>query len=246
MKPKYLIVTLTLVAVLVPAFALANVVRTGTANTQDQTAAQNQEHARVKDLDGRGDTEINRRVTALGALTTKINALKVLTAAQKADLVSQINAYVTNLGTLKTKIDGDSDFTTLHTDVQSIIGNYRVFALFMPKINLMISADRASDVADRLTSLATKLSNKIDTAAGAGKDVTALKTALSDMNTKITDAKTQISAAISILVPLDPSGYPGNKTQLQAARTDLKAARTDLFAARTDAKTIIDGLTALK
>lgn len=197
-------------------------------------------------LRNRANLEIDRRVTALNLLMTRLNVLKHLPVADKTNYVTQIQAEITSLTTLKTKITADTDVVTLKTDVQSIVTAYRVFALFIPKIHLLAAADSMTEAATALTNLTTFLSTQINSAQTAGKNVTALQTLLTDMTAKILDAKTQYQTVETLLLPLVPEGYPGNKTSLLTARTDIKAGAQDLKTARDDALKIRDGLKSLK
>lgn len=199
---------------------------------------------KIANLQARANKEIDRRLGRLNKLIARINNMKRLTADQKSSLISQIQTEITNLTNLKTKIAGDTDLPTLKADVRSIVTSYRVFALFVPQISLLASADRTLEVTDKLTAIATKLQTRIQTAQNNGKDVTSLQTALTDMQNKISDAKTQATNAINAVLPLTPSGYPGNVTVLQSSRTVIQTAHQDLVTARQDAKTIIKGLRA--
>lgn len=199
---------------------------------------------KISNLQARANKEIDRRIDRLNKLITRINSIKRLTSDQKSSFVSQIQTEITNLKNLKTKIAGDTDLTTLKADVRSIVTSYRVYALFIPQISLLASADRTLDIVDKVSALAAKLQSRIQTAQNKGNNVSSLQSALSDMQSKISDAKKQATNAIDAVVPLTPSGYPGNKTTLQNARTMLKTAHTDLVMARQDAKTITQGLRA--
>src|SRR5258708_3571747 len=118
-------------------------------------------------LKSRVDQEIDRRISSLGKLIERINALKRISSDQKLSLTNQVQAEVTSLTTLKAKIDQDTDVTILRTDVKSIVASYRVYALFMPKIEVLAAADRLSETADKLTDLATKLQARVGTAQSA-------------------------------------------------------------------------------
>lgn len=207
--------------------------------------AQNQTN-RITRLKTRADREIDRRIAALNNLITKINSNNRISASDKSTYISQIQSQISTLSTLKSKIDADTDLDTLKTDVKSIVDSYRIFALFIPKIHILSSADSMSQAADKLTAIAAKLQTKIQAAQAAGGDVTALQSALSDLQTKVTDAKTQYQNAESTITPLTPDGYPANKSQLDSAITMIKTGAQDLKTARADAVTIINGLKSMK
>ncbi len=193
-------------------------------------------------LKTRADNEIQRRITALTDLITRINKFKKLTADQKASFSTSIQTEITNLTTLKAKIDADTDSTTLKADVKSIVTDYRVFAFYIPQIRMLDTADRMLALADSMTIYTTKLDARITEASGNGKDVTLAKAALLDMQTKIADARTQAQSVITLVVALTPAGYPANKTTLQSAKATLMTAKKDLEAARKDGISILQAL----
>ncbi len=193
---------------------------------------------RENNLKSRADTEITRRISSLNNLITRINQFKKLSADQKTSLTAQVQAQITSLNTLKTKIDADSDIDTLKTDVKSIVDSYRIYLLFIPKIHILAAADVELQAVDTFTDLYTKLQTRIQAAGNPAN----LTSALSDMQSKTADAKTQATNAQETVLPLTPDDYPNNKTQLEAARTMLQTGRHDLDQARLDARTIVQAL----
>lgn len=196
----------------------------------------------TENLRQRAKTEIARRLNFLNDLLTKLTNIKKISDSDKASLQSQIQTQIDGLNALQTKIDADTDITTLRTDVKSIINGYYIFAFFRVKVSLLFATDRSLTVVDSMTMLSTKLKTRIDQAQSSGKDVTTLNSLLTDMNSKILDAKTQFQAVQTELNGLDATGYPGNKSTLLDARKKLKAGAEDLRAAYKDAIKIRQGL----
>jgi hypothetical protein len=189
--------------------------------------------ANVSRLKTRADAEITRRITALNGLITKINAMVRLTSDQKTTFGSGINGQISSLNTLKTKIDADTDIVTLRTDVQSIVTEYRIFVVYLPQVNIMSNADRILALVDEMNAISTKLQTRLGTTTNP---------LMTDRAAKLADATTQANNAISAVVPLTPSGYPGNKTTMISARTMLQTARQDLVTAEKDATQIRQAL----
>ena len=154
--------------------------------------------------------EIDRRVASLNNLIRIINNTKRLSESQKSQLVTQVNVEVTNLQYLRGKIEADSDIAMLTADKQSIVLSYRIYALFLPKINIIALGDQIIGLAETMT----------------------LKTQNQAALAKINDATTKAQAAIDSVMPLTPDGYPGNKATLKSANDQLRTARADLNAAR--------------
>jgi hypothetical protein len=227
-----------------PGFSLA--VTTG-QTTSNKASAQTTAQAKIMDtLKSRADNEVDRRITELNSLTTKISLLKKLSSAQQSTLTSAIQQDVTDLTSLKTKIDADTDLATMRADAKSIIDDYRVFALFVPKIHLLAASEILSETTDQFDTITTKIQDKITELESAGKDTTTLSSDLSDMQAKITDAKDQANKVNSAVTSLDPSGYPGNKSVMQSARTNLQTGKGDLVAARADAKNIVAAIKTME
>ncbi|MCX6791996.1 MAG: hypothetical protein NT149_03080 [Candidatus Gottesmanbacteria bacterium] len=202
------------------------------------TKAAATQDAVISRLKTRADAEITRRIDALTTLLTKINAMKSLTSAQKTTFTDGIQSQITSLNTLKTKIDADVDIATLRTDVQSIMKGYRIFAVYLPQVNIMAHADRILVVIDEMNAVSTKLQMRIDETNAAGKNTSAMQNLMTDRGAKLTDASTQANNAITTVVSLTPDGFPGNKTTLQSAQKMLQTARQDLVKALQDMQQI--------
>jgi hypothetical protein len=232
-----------LTLVVSPAFA---VTRSGSDRLMaGSNAAEKKEE--VKDasmarLQARAAKEVTRRIESLNKLILRISEFKKLSTTQKTSLTTQVQAEIDKLTALQIKIQADADLTTLKTDVQSIVTDYRIFALFMPKVQILGAADRLFTTADEMSSHAAMLETKINEQQTKGNDVSALQTLLTDMKAKVADAKTQGQSAIDTVSPLTPEGFPDNKTQLQSARQMIETGIKDLNTARQDARKITVGL----
>lgn len=189
-------------------------------------------------LKTRAENEISRRITSLTTVMNKINVAKRLSAEQKSSLVGQVQQEINDLNALKVKINSDTEIETLRTDVQSIVKSFRVYALFIPEMQIVAHADMIMDLADQLSALTSQLQSLISTAQSSGKDVTQANAALIERNAKITDAISEAQKAINTVIPLKPENWPSNRTTLLSAREMLKTARLDLRTAHQDGKKI--------
>jgi len=228
-----------------PVFAVSVPPTRGENEHQSSESAMKQVN-KIDRLKSLANKELARRIDALQKIITKINEVKRLTPAQKASLVSQVRTEIASLTALQTKIQGDTDLVTLQADTQSVIKDYRVFALFIPEIYLITSANRVLDIADNMSSVAGKLQARITEDKAKGDDVTKLQTLLTDMNAKIADGKTQANNAINLVLPLTPAGFPANKTVLESARKLVQTAHQDLMDAFHDGQQIFQGLHTLQ
>ena len=239
------VITLTIFSG-ITAFSLPVYAQSPTVSVTPSAQSALRSQAVINRLKGRADAEITRRVTALNRILDKINAMKRLTADQKTTFTNGIQGQISSLTNLKTKIDADTDLSTLRTDVQSIVKSYRIFALYLPQVNIMSNADRALAIIAEMSTISTKLQTRIDAAKSAGNDTTAMQSLMTDRASKLADATTQAQNALNTVVPLTPDGYPGNKTTLLSARTMLQTVRSDLKAAESDATTVRQDLHSMK
>ena len=248
MKKLLLPIAIVLFSILSPFIVSYSYAQTVEPSTTRQQRQQQRLDTRSMYLKTRGNSELTRRIAALNELITKINGFKKLSDTQKSTFVTNIQSQITSLTALQIKINNDTDVATLKTDVQSIITSYRIFALYLPQINIIAFADRLLFVSDQLTELSNKLQIRIQQSKTNGHDVISLTSTLTDMQTKISDAKIQAQNAISTVTPLTPDGYPGNKTTLQSAHTMITTALIDLEGkngtqgVKQDIQLIIQGL----
>jgi len=235
----------TLAVVLATALSLA-VAFPAMAQTSTTTAP-----AAVTKAITKADKEISARLDALNKLSTRIQDIKNLSAADKSTLAAEIQSQTDTMNSLKAKIDADTDPTTLKTDLNSITIDYRIYALIIPQAQIIAAADRIKTTSLDLAIVASKLQARMTAAQAGGNDITALQAPLADIQTKLTDAQTQAQNAVSAVTALvpdqgDTTTATANQTALKNGRAALKVGQTDLQAARKDAGTILKGVRAFK
>ncbi len=150
--------------------------------------------------------EIERRIDGLNKLAVKVNGIKRISAEQKTTIIAQINIEISKLGELKTKIEAETDATALQELKKSITQSYRIFGLFMPRIEIIAHADKIIAIADAMSE----------------------KTSEAGLLKIVSDSKVKAQSAINLVLPLVPEEFPGNKTTLSEARNLLREARTNL------------------
>ena len=201
----------------------------------------------LSNIQSRAATEIQRRITALGAASTAIQASVRLPSATKTILTNAIQSQVTSLTALGTKIAADTDSTVLKADVKSITQSYRIFLLVLPQARITASADAEQNVASLMTIVSSKFEARIATAQTAGKDTSTVSATLSDARAKISDANTQSAAAVALVVNLTPDNgdsikAAANAQALKDARAKIQLAASDLKSARAEMGTIVAAL----
>ncbi len=201
--------------------------------------------AKLKTIISRGDKEITRRLKTLNTLTVQINSTKKLSGSNKTLLGNEVKDEVSGLTALKAKLDADTGLDTARTDAQSIFSGYRVYALIVPKVQLVKTADDQQGADVKLTALATKLQARLADARKKGKDVASLQSTLGDMTAKTAAAQTTSSSVESAVVNLQPSDYNTDHSVLAGDQDKLKTAQDNIKAATADAKTVVNGLKKL-
>lgn len=200
--------------------------------------------ARIDTAKKRAVEEIDRRITAMNNLDARIAQMIRVTTAEKAQFSASIQGQITSLNDLKSKIMADTDLETLKTDIKSIATSYRIFALVIPQGHIMATADSVMTAINTTAALGVKLETRIKELEAAGKDTKALVTQLTDISTKITNAKSQIESAFIMTSALVPDGgdkdkMKTNQETLKSARAKIKVARADLEDARKSARKIV-------
>ncbi len=150
--------------------------------------------------------EIDRRMESLGKLIDKITGIQRITQTQKETLIAQINIEITKLTELKTAIENETDAIKLQEQKKSITDSYRIYGLFMPKIQIIAHADKIINIAESIY----------------------LKTTDEGLKKIITDSKAKAQSAIDLVIILEPEKFPGNKAELKEAKNMLRDARTSL------------------
>jgi hypothetical protein len=209
---------------------------------------------RITTITNRADQEIGRRIDALNALSTRMNAMVRISTTDKNNLSFAIQSQIAAMNSLQTQIAADAatnNTSSLKTAVQSITDSYRIFMLILPQGTIEAAADRALTIIGTMNDLATKFSARIQAAQSAGNNVTAAQTAFTDLNTKVSDAATQANAAVSGIATLAPDNgsstiMVSNTVALKDARSKIQAAQQDFVVGRADAETIIKDLATFK
>ncbi len=116
---------------------------------------------RLQDIISKGDADITARINSLNSLQTKIQGIKKLSDSDKATFTGQIQTQISGLNGQKTKLDGDIDVASARADREAIFTQFRIYMLFIPKTQILASADAMNDAADAMNSLAAKLQAKI-------------------------------------------------------------------------------------
>jgi hypothetical protein len=193
---------------------------------------------KTEKLQEKGVKAIDRRLTELKKLLTKLGKAKRLAQTTRIELIDQVKEEIATLQELKLAMAAETDNAKIQEQIKSLKDHYKIYALYMPKVHLLMAVDGLTEAAVRSQGLANTFATLIEEAKAAGTDVTKASTTLIHMRSMTTDAQTQITKAQEALKPLTPSGYPANKSIIKEAKKSLDAAHKSLQLARQDAQTI--------
>jgi hypothetical protein len=150
------------------------------------------------------------------------------------------------LTALRTKVDGETTVAAVHADEVSMVVDYRIYMLVVPKVRYTIAVDVETAVAARLQDAHDKLAAIAAADQAAGKDVSAELAELADMASKITDAKNAIASQPAALLAVNPGADPAPiQAAVASARSSVRTARQDLATAAAEGKTVRNQLKAL-
>jgi len=188
---------------------------------------------------------LDRRVTRLDQLTSKVNGDQHLTDAHRSSLSGIVSHARSGMDTLRPQVQAATDAASLRTPCESMVNDYRVFALVSPQVHLTRAADAAAAGITKLADVDTKIHAAIDTAAAAGKDVTKATADAEAFSAAVAKVGTDVGGLADAVLAVTPAAYNANHGVLDAARAQAKTARADAKAARTAGQTVRADLKAL-
>ena len=148
--------------------------------------------------------EIDMRVEGMKKLIDKINEMKKITSEQKVKLVAQVQTEIDSLLTIKASLTTETDLEKLKDLRKSVVTSYRIFAVFIPRTNLLAYGDSLINIADKMLSLGN---------------------ISEEAKTLINQSKEKTLGAMNLALTIVPSGYPENKSVLQDVKRELVEAR---------------------
>lgn len=176
----------------------------------------------VSNIITKGTTEINRRLTTLNTLGPEITASTKLSASDKTTLTNTVNSEISGLTTLKSTLAACTTIICAHTAAQSIFSDYRVYALIVPQVGLISTADHQQQVEANLSKIASQISSII-----SGSSDTTIQSDLTALNSDISTAQGLSSNVESSVIGLQPSDYNTSHKVLAQYEANLKTAATD-------------------
>jgi len=103
------------------------------------------------------DVRIDLRLKTLSTLKIAIGGATNLTSDDKSALSNIVSADVSGLTVLKTKTDAETTVAAVKADGRTMVVDYRVYMLVVPKVRFAIASDQESAVITRLQGVHDKL-----------------------------------------------------------------------------------------
>jgi hypothetical protein len=226
-------------SIIVASFALG----IGVANASSMTTSTN----KLLQIQTRADNEISQRLSTLNSLNTQISGSSKLNSADRTSLTDEISSEVSGLTTLKTKISADTTADQASTDESTIFTDYRVYAVIVPKVELLTIADNQQNNEAKLSNVSGSLEANISDDQTDGRVVpSSVQTELDTMEGLISSARTISSTIESDISPIIPSSWNSNHNVFSGDRSQLNTAYQDNTMASKDAVIISNSLKSIK
>ena len=194
----------------------------------------------------RAELELTRRVSALNKLVPKINSTKKLSTIQKSQLVNEVAAQASSASALKETILKQTDFQAIVASVNTLSESYKFYSIIVPKISIIVIADKINVLGDSFTDTANKLIKKTDDLRNSKKDVASVEKTLGHMLFMMGDAENKAEVAMTRVFPLFALDSRKDRSILLDARSKLQKSRQNLRQAVSDEKKISDSLSAVE
>lgn len=230
-----------LAAALVTGIALSGVgvIGTGTASAEGTGAKFGA--AKTACLAG-----IDRRATALDRLSGRIASDTSLTDGHRSTLDGIVSNARSAMSTLRPQVEADADAASLRTHCESVVKDYRVFALVAPQVHITRGADAASAAVSRLADAESKISDAIATAKAAGKDTAQAEADAATFSAAIDKVESDVSGLADSVLAITPADYNADSHVLDAPRAQGRTVREDAKAVRTAGTAVRASLKALR
>jgi len=177
--------------------------------------------AKIAILKTLGKNMIQRRINALTAADNLLDDARLVADEVKMELSDGINDTITNLNSLKDDIDSEESIDALKAKVESIVTDFRVYVVQLPKAHGLAVVSHYRTMSVKLDEIIEKLEEKIDESSGDTGSAGSL----------VEEAKGLISSAASNLDQAEYKlkemeiGWPSqaNTLRLEARESILKA-----------------------
>lgn len=193
------------------------------------------------------DKILDQRIENLNKLKERVAQFKNVNDTDKTSINTVISNVISDLGLLRTAIENATSTDHVKQLREMVNNNYRVYALIMPQLSIIASADRMITTISMLSIVASKIEVRLG-AVATGTDITSANLALANkslqaMKDKLVQAQADAQSAVNLVAPLVPD--QGEKTvadsnlkTMKEARAKIKSAQANVVGAKKDAETV--------
>ena len=184
--------------------------------------------------------EITRRLADLDRLAAKVAQHgEALTTAHVTAINAIIGAAKAGLTTRQTDVAAATTLDALRPLCEGVITDFRIYALVIPQVNLVIATDTLAGKQARFDAMHKKLADAI--AAGKTPATEAeLATLLADFDARVAAALADAGKVADAVLLLTPAGYNANHNVLAPFVGFVKDARNEARGASKAAHKILD------
>lgn len=182
-------------------------------------------------------SRIDGRLETLHALQLAVNNASRLTSSDRSTLSNLISSDISGLTSLRGKVGGESTVSAVRADETTMVDQYRIYLLVVPKVHLTNAFDIEAAAQSTLQKVHDELAARLAKESGGGTATE--KSQLADLQTQLQNAQQAEAGKVSALLAIQP-GPDANAlhSALSPLVTAAKTARTDLRKARDDAKAL--------
>ncbi|MCL5003674.1 MAG: hypothetical protein M1352_00180 [Patescibacteria group bacterium] len=169
----------------------------------------------------RADKMIGMRISSLNTINTRIQNDNRLTSDQKNSLTNEVQNDIAGLTALKQKIDADTDLVAARANAKEIVTNYYIYAVFEPKIRLLITLNNLAAVDANLAAQLPEIQNLVNDLKSQGKDTTGLQSYLSDISQELKTISVDINSNIAKVEALGNGNVSEAEQIFSTVRQDI-------------------------
>lgn len=231
-----------LILAAVPGVAVAQEPSTTERSTEardDQATVAERHAVWIEKVKARALEAIDKRLATIDDLEAAINRSANVDPGHAEQLLDELRTSASGLRSLADEIRAAEDLETLRVLVPQIFEDYRIYAVVAPKVHLVLAADAAGAIGDRLAEATDKLAAALDRLEEHGVDVGDAEALLTEMERLVASGAESAAKVPGMVLGLTPADYPGSTEILRAAQAVLQSAGADLRAAGQNAHEIV-------
>jgi hypothetical protein len=212
--------------------AAASMVPIFTASVQAQPLAANTT-SRFQRAQEVLERQIVARQVQLALLGTEVANAANVTTSDRSALVTIITNEQGALGSDATNTAAATTYSGLNTVRNAVVGDERVYAVVTGQVGLVMGADNDIVAEGGYTALTAELGPLVSELGSSYAS-----RLLGTVTSEVTAATALTNTVSAEALALTPSGYPGNKSQIQTWNFQLGRVARDLGVAKGDVKKI--------